>query len=107
MRLLSSLVLMVLLLCVGYDLCHAFGGKLSYPDGGPVVGATVHLIVDEQDRLVLTSDAAGRFKLPDNLVFFETLVQIQAPEGKDFATVNLPAELFESGDVAFVLQPKR
>lgn len=50
-------------------------------------------------------DAAGRFDLP-NQSPGNAMVQIKAPDGRDFASVILPASLFVKGDVAIVLQPK-
>jgi hypothetical protein len=88
------------------SLCFASGGKVTYPDGQPVVGAEVHVHLQEVDKYQLTTDANGRFSLP-TMDFLDAFVQIKAPDGKDFATVNLPVKLFESGDVAVVLQPKR
>jgi hypothetical protein len=86
--------------------CLASGGRVSYPDGQPVVGAQVHVHLQEVDKHQLTTDANGRFTLP-TMDFLDAFVQIKAPDGKDFATVNLPVKVFESGDVAVVLQPKR
>ena len=82
-------------------LCWAFGGKVSYPDGTPAVGAQVKL----GGGVTVTCDQNGRFQfaqLPPDV----TQIQIQAQGGKDFATVVLPAALFQKGETAIVLQPK-
>lgn len=86
--------------------CLASGGRVSYPDGQPVAGAEVRVHLQEVDKYQLITDAHGRFTLP-TMDFLDAFVQIKAPDGKDFATVNLPVKVFESGDVAVVLQPKR
>lgn len=88
------------------SLSFASGGKVSYPDGQPVVGAEVHVHLQEVDRYKLTTDADGRFSLP-TMDFLDAFVQIKAPDGKDYATVNLPVAVFESGGVAIVLHPKQ
>ncbi|MBC7962877.1 MAG: carboxypeptidase regulatory-like domain-containing protein [Steroidobacteraceae bacterium] len=88
------------------SLCLASGGRVSYSDGQPVVGAEVHVHQQEVDKYQLTTDGNGRFTLP-TMDFLDAFVQIKAPDGKDFATVNLPVKVFESGEVAVVLQPKR
>jgi hypothetical protein len=88
------------------SLCFASGGKVSYPDGQPVVGAEVRVHLQEVDKYVLTTDANGRFTLP-TMDFLDAFVQIKAADGKDFATVNLPIKMFETGELAVVLQPKR
>ena len=48
----------------------------------------------------------GRFTMP-TVDFLDAFVQFKVPDGNDFATVNLPVAIFESGEVAIVLQPKR
>lgn len=88
------------------SLCFASGGKVTYPDGQPVVGAAVHIHLQEVDKYILTTDANGRFTLP-TMDFLDAFVQIKAPDGKDYATVNLPVKVFESGEVAIVLHPSR
>lgn len=88
------------------SLCLASGGKVSYPDGTPVVGAEVHVHLQEVDKYKFITDDAGRFTLP-TMDFFDAFVQIKAPDGKDYATINLPVAVFESGEIAVVLQPKR
>lgn len=86
--------------------CLASGGKVTYPDGQPVVGAEVNVHLQEVDKYKLTTDANGRFSLP-TMDFLDAFVQIKAPDGKAYATVNLPVKVFEAGDVAVVLQPKK
>ena len=86
--------------------CFATGGKVTYPDGQPVLGAEVHVHLQEVDKYKLTTDSNGRFTLP-TMDFLDAFVQIKAPDDKDFATVNLPVKVFESGDVAVVLHPKK
>jgi hypothetical protein len=86
--------------------CFASGGRVTYPDGQPVAGAAVHVHLQEVDKYKLTTDADGRFSLP-TMDFLDAFVQIKAPDGKDYATVNLPVKVFEAGEVAVVLQPKR
>jgi hypothetical protein len=88
------------------SLCVAADGKVSYPDGRPVVGAEVRVHLQEVDKYVLTTDATGRFTLP-TMDFLDAFVQIKAADGKEFATVNLPIKMFETGELAVVLQPKR
>lgn len=88
------------------SVCLASGGRVSYPDGRPVVGAEVNVHLQEVEKYKLTTDANGRFTLP-TMDFLDAFVQIKAPDGKDFATVNVPVKVFEDGDVAVVLQPKR
>jgi hypothetical protein len=87
------------------SLCFASGGKVTYPDGRPVVGAEVRVHLQEVDKYVLTTDVNGRFTLP-TMDFLDAFVQIKAADGKDFATVNLPIKMFETGELAVVLQPK-
>ncbi|UPU35626.1 carboxypeptidase-like regulatory domain-containing protein [Geomonas paludis] len=86
--------------------CFASGGKVTYPDGKPVVGAEVNVHLQDVDKYKLTTDANGRFSLP-TMEFLDAFVQIKAPDGKAYATVNLPAKVFEAGDVAVVLQSKK
>ncbi|MBU5612290.1 carboxypeptidase-like regulatory domain-containing protein [Geomonas azotofigens] len=86
--------------------CFASGGKVTYPDGTPVVGAEVNVHLQEVDKYKLTTDANGRFTLP-TMDFFDAFVQIKAPDGLDYATVNLPAEVFDKSNVSVVLQPMR
>lgn len=88
------------------SVCMASGGKVTYPDGQPVVGAEVHVHLQDVDKYDLKTDANGRFNLP-TMDFLDAFVQIKAPDGKDYATVNLPVKVFQAGDVSVVLQPKR
>ena len=94
----------IMLLCTSFS--FASGGKVSSPDGRPVVGAEVRVHLQEVDKYVLTTDANGRFTFP-TMDFLDAFVQIKAADGKDFATVNLPVKMFETGELAVVLQPKR
>lgn len=86
--------------------CFAAGGKVTYPDGQPVVGAEVNVYLQDVDKYKLTTDDNGRFTLP-TMDFLDAFVQIKAPDGKDYATLNLPVKVFEAGEVAVVLQPKK
>jgi len=88
------------------SLCLASGGRVTYPDGKPVVAAQVNVHLQDVDKYKLATDASGRFSLP-TMDFLDAFVQIKAPDGKDYATVNLPVKVFETGDVSVVLQPKR
>lgn len=88
------------------SLCFASGGKVTYPDGQPVEGAEVSVHLQEVDKYIFTTDANGRFTLP-TMDFLDAFVQIKAADGKDFATVNLPIKMFETGELVVVLQPKR
>jgi hypothetical protein len=88
------------------SVCFASGGRVTYPDGQPVAGAEVHVHLQDVDKYDLTTDANGRFSLA-TMEFLDAFVQIKAPDGKNYATVNLPVNVFETGDVAVVLQPKR
>ena len=60
------------------SLCLASGGRVSYPDGQPVVGAEVHVNLQEVDKYKLTTDANGCFTLP-TMDFLDAFVQIKAP----------------------------
>lgn len=86
--------------------CLAQGGKVTFSDGQPAVGAKVHIDLDGVEKLKVMTDSEGRFELPA-MEFLDAMVQIQAPDGKDFASVGLPVKLFETGDVTIVLQPKK
>ena len=88
------------------SVCLASGGRITYPDGQPVVGAQVNVHLQDVDKYQLTTDAGGRFVLP-TMDFLDAFVQIKAPDGKDYATVNLPVKVFEAGEVSVVLQPKK
>lgn len=84
----------------------AGGGRVSYPSGSPVVGASVQVMKDEKERLALQTDAQGRFSLPDKK-FRKCIVQINVPDKTAFAPVYLPVEMFQGNDLAIVLQPKQ
>jgi len=84
----------------------AAGGKVTYPDGTPVAGASVKVMKNEKEKLELTTDNQGKFSLPDKK-FNKATVQITAPDGKPFAPVVLPVELLQGNDLAIVLQPKK
>lgn len=86
--------------------CMAQSGRVSYPDGQPVVGAKVHIDLDGVEKFKASTDDRGRFVLPDD-AFLNAMLQIKAADGKDFASVNLPMQLFAAGEVAIVLQPKK
>lgn len=88
------------------SLCFAAGGQVTYSNGQPVVGAEVRVHLQEVNKYVLTTDANGRFTLP-TMDFLDAFVQIKAADGKNFATVNLPIKMFETGELAVVLQPMR
>jgi hypothetical protein len=100
----KRIVLIAALLATSAGICHA-GGKVSYPDGTPVVNAEVLVHLQEVDKFKLVTDAQGRFNLP-TMDFLDAFVQIKAPDGKDYATVNLPIKVFDGAEVAVVLQPK-
>jgi hypothetical protein len=55
--------------------CCAGGGKVSYPDGQPVVGAAVRVFLQDVDKYELTTNADGRFTLP-TMEFLDAFVQI-------------------------------
>lgn len=108
---------------------YALGGKVTYPDGTPAVSAQVKVIVndtsgnpnssdgkvvvdqegnpasDVKGAVTIICDAAGRFTFPD-LVFTDALIQIKAPDDRNFGSVKLPAAVFATEDLAIVLQPK-
>lgn len=88
------------------SVCAAAGGKVTYPNGNPVVGASVKVMKDEKEKLELTTDNQGKFSLPDKK-FNKATVQITAPDGKPFAPVTLPVEMFQGNDLAIVLQPSK
>lgn len=86
--------------------CFAREGRVTFSNGQPVVGAKVHIDLDGVEKFKVMTDAAGRFELPA-MEFLDAMVQIQAPDGKDFASISMPVRLFETGAVAIVLQPKK
>jgi hypothetical protein len=83
----------------------AFGGRVNYPNGLPAAGAQVNLLIDGKDISSIRCDSAGRFQHPGDPVE-SAIVQIKAPDGKDFASVNLPAKVFAKGETVIVLQPR-
>jgi hypothetical protein len=96
-------ICLVLLLVVP-AVCLASGGRVIYPDGTPAEGAQVKLLSDNETTV--RCDARGRFSIPVQTPGKAT-VQVKAPDGRDHATVNLPAQLFSEGEVAIVLQQAR
>ena len=96
-------VTMLVLLSSG--LCFAFGGKVSFPDGTPAVGATVTYTDESSNRQSVNCDVTGRFQFAQ-VSEGDSRIQISAPDGKNFAPVVLPAAVFGSGETAIVLQPK-
>lgn len=101
----KRIALIAAMIVMGAGTCFA-GGRVSYPDGTPVMGAEVRVHLQEVDRYKLITDDQGRFTLP-TMDFLDAFVQIKAPDGKDYATVNLPVTVFEGGEVAVVLQPQK
>ncbi|PLX84839.1 MAG: hypothetical protein C0617_06405 [Desulfuromonas sp.] len=103
-------LLLVLVLMVVFGMpgaCLALGGKVSYPDGSPAVGATVTLSSGEEERSVtVTCDAQGRFDI-GAAAPADAYVRISAPDGKDYVGASLPAALFEGNGLAVVLQPRK
>jgi len=98
-----GLVFVLVLLMAG--LCFAFGGKVTYPDGTPAIGAQVHLIDKDGGKKTVICDAQGQFQFAQ-IPSDNAEIQIKAPDGKDYAKVTLPASLFSSGDTVIVLQPR-
>ena len=102
-KIIFGLVLVLLLLMS--SLCFAFGGKVTYPDGTPAVGAKVTFTDENGNKQAVNCDLNGRFQFnhrPENTA----QIQIQAPDGKNYAPAILPAALFDRGETAIVLQPK-
>ena len=94
--------LAIVVLVMMCSLCFAFGGKVNYTDGTPAAGATVSLIDSNGVEQTTTCNANGKFQfaqLPEG----DARVQINAPDGTNFAPVVLPAAVFESGETAIVL----
>jgi hypothetical protein len=83
----------------------AFTGKVSYTNGMPAAGALVNLLIDGKDMSSVRCDSTGRFSLAE-LPAESAIIQIKAPDGKDFASVNLPAKMFVKGETSIVLQPR-
>lgn len=105
-RLFNKIIGIGATLFLSASLCFASGGKVTYPDGQPVVGAEVRVHLQEVDKYIMTTDANGRFTLP-TMDFLDAFVQIKALDGKDFAIINLPVKMFETGELAIVLQTKK
>ena len=99
-----GLVFVLVLLMAG--LCFAFGGKVSYPDGTPAVGAQVSLVDKDGGKKTVICDVQGQFQFAQ-LPSDNAEIQIKASNGKDYAKVKLPVSLFSSGNVAIVLQPRK
>ena len=98
-------IAVIFLVVLMSGLCFAFGGKVTYPDGSPAVGAKVNLVGEKGAKETVTTDVNGQFQfaqLPQD----NAEIQIKAPDGKDYLKVTLPASLFTSGNTAIVLQPK-
>jgi hypothetical protein len=87
------------------SLCFAFGGKVSYPDGTPAVGAKVSLVDKDGGKKTVICDAKGQFEFAQ-LPSDNAEIQIKARDGKDYLKVTLPVSLFTGGNMAIVLQPK-
>ena len=98
--LIYCVVAMLVLLSCG--LCFAFGGKVSYPDGAPAVGAAVSVVGSNGVEQTTTCNANGQFQIRP--VEGDAKIQIKAPDGKNYAPVVLPATVFGSGETAIVLQ---
>jgi len=81
-------------------------GKGVSPKQGAAAPRTAPPVPGARGKVSVKCDASGRFSFPDQ-VLTHAMVQIRAPHDKDFATVILPAKVFQGGDVAIVLQPKR
>ncbi len=102
-RLFLGLVIVLVFMMAG--ICLAFGGKVTYPDGTPAVGATVQLVDSINVEQTTTCDASGKFEFTEFNNGFSRVL-ISAPDGKNYAPVTLPATVFEGGEVAIVLQSK-
>jgi hypothetical protein len=86
--------------------CLAYSGKVSSPDGEPVVGAKVRVMREGRDLLKLVTDPSGRFTLPET-DFADSFIHIAAPDGKKFAGAYVPAKMFQGGELSIVLHPKK
>jgi hypothetical protein len=73
------------------------GSLPAPPQGNPAPNA--------KSKRTLKCDSSGGFTFPGQAPT-GAMIQIKAPDGKDFATVTLPAKLFVKGELAIVLQPK-
>ena len=80
-------------------------GKVSFPDGTPAVGATVTYTDGSGNKQAVNCDVNGRFQF-SQASEGDSKIQINAPDGKNYAPVVLPAAVFGSGETAIVLQPK-
>ncbi len=104
MRLMNLFLIVACVACIIVFSSVAFaGGTVSYTDGTPAARAKVIVHDGEKGKRVVVCDPEGRFELgalPEN-----GSVQIRA-DSKDYAPLRLPARLFESGNMAIVLQPK-
>jgi len=98
-------VLAISLVLLMSGLCFAFGGKVTYTDGSPVVGAKVSLVDKDGGKKTVICDAKGMFQFAQH-PSDDAEIQIKAPDGKDYLKVTLPASLFTGGNTAIVLQPK-
>lgn len=100
----TSVMAFILVLLIS-SLCFALGGKVTYPDGTPAVGAKVSLVGEKGAKEIAICDARGQFQFAQ-LPSDNAEIQIKARDGKDYAPVVLPAAVFVSGETAIVLQPK-
>ena len=97
-----GVAILVLLSC---GLCFAFGVDVSFPDGTPAVGATVTYTDENGNRQAANCDVNGHCQFnqtPGNA----SQIRIPPPDGKNYASVVLPASVFGSGETAIVLQSK-
>jgi len=85
--------------------CFAFGGKVSYPDGAPAVGATVTYTDGSGNKQNVNCDVNGRFQFAQ-VSEGDANIQINAPDGMDYVPAILPSTVFGSGETAIVLQQK-
>jgi hypothetical protein len=106
----------LLLLLLSPLACHAFGGKLSYPDGSAAAGAQVTLQFfqsggrggegirsDGSMEMTVTCDSNGRFSFSAPSAEL-TMLRVRAADGRNFAMFTLPTKVFSEGEVAIVLQ---
>jgi hypothetical protein len=99
-----SIFCVIVMVLVMSSVCFAFGGKVSYPDGTPAVGAAVSVVDNNGVEQTTACDANGKFQFSQ--IEGDAKIQIKAPDGKNFAPIVLPAAVFGSGETAIVLQPK-
>lgn len=102
----STVMSILLVLMLSAAALASGGGKITYPDGSPVAGATVVVMKDEKERLKLTTDANGSFTLPHKK-FKRCTIRITAPDNTAYAQVSLPVSMFQGHELAVVLQPKQ